>query len=62
MYSNSSTFLSAVVLVAISMLRLGLPHINILSKIDHLSQYYKDSCPFNIDFYTECIDLSPLVR
>lgn len=59
---SSTTFLSAVLLVAMTMLRLALPHISVLSKVDLLSKQYKDSCPFNIDFYTECLDLMPLTR
>ena len=33
-YSNSSTFLSAALLVAVSMYRLALPHVNVLTKVD----------------------------
>ena len=61
-YSNSSTFLSAVLLVASSMYRIALPHINILTKVDLLAKYYQSSMPFNLDFYTECTNLSPLIR
>lgn len=42
------------------MLRLGLPHINVLSKIDLLPQY--GNLPFSLDFYTEMLDLTPLLR
>jgi len=42
------------------MLRLGLPHVNILSKVDLLSLY--GALPFNLDFYTEMLDLTPLAR
>jgi hypothetical protein len=59
---SSTTFLSAVLLVAMTMLRLALPHVSVLSKVDLLARQYKDSCPFNIDFYTECLDLAPLTR
>ena len=59
---SSTTFLAAVLLVAMTMLRLALPHISVLSKVDLLSRQYKDSCPFNLDFYTECMDLNPLTR
>jgi len=40
------------------MLQLELPHINVLSKIDLLSQY--GELDFNLDFYTEVQDLSYL--
>lgn len=42
------------------MLRLGLPHINVLSKVDLLCMY--GPLPFNLDFFTEMMDLMPLVR
>lgn len=61
-FSNSTTFLSAALLVAVSMYRLALPHVNVLTKIDLLATHYKDSLPFNIDFYTECTNLNPLTR
>ena len=61
-YSNSSTFLSAALLVAVSMYRLALPHVNVLTKVDLLATHYKDSLPFNIDFYTDCTNLNPLAR
>lgn len=40
------------------MLQLSLPHINVLSKIDLLTQY--GDLPFNLDFYTEVQDLDYL--
>lgn len=40
------------------MLQLELPHINVLSKIDLISQY--GDLDFNLDFYTEVQDLSYL--
>jgi len=55
-----TTFISAVLLVASTMLRLGLPHINVLSKVDLLPLY--GPMPFKLDFYTEMIDLMPLCR
>eukprot|EP01041_Mallomonas_annulata_P001623 gene1623-3143_t len=58
--SEPSTFISAVLLVAASMLRLGLPHVSVLSKIDLLKHY--GSLPFSLDFYTEMTDLGRLVR
>lgn len=57
---EASTFISAVLVVASSMLRLGLPHISILSKIDLLEIY--DKLPFQLDFFTEMVDLTPLTR
>lgn len=55
-----ATFISATLLVASSMLRLALPHVNVLSKIDLLKHY--GPLPFNLDFFTEMLDLTPLAR
>lgn len=41
------------------MLQLDLPHLNVLTKIDNLSNY--NDLPFNLDFYTEVQDLSYLL-
>lgn len=41
------------------MLRLGLPHINVLTKIDLLPSY--GTLPFSLNFYTEMTNLKPLV-
>jgi hypothetical protein len=38
---------------------MDLPHLNVLTKIDKLSQY--SALPFNLDFYTEVQDLSYLL-
>jgi len=40
------------------MLHIGLPHINVLSKMDLITQY--GDLEFNLDFYTEVQDLSHL--
>ena len=41
------------------MMRIELPHINILSKVDLIEKYGK--LEFGIDFYTEVLDLDYLV-
>ena len=41
--SEPSTFISAVLLVASSMLRLGLPHVNVLSKVSTTIQNHRAS-------------------
>lgn len=41
------------------MLQMDLPHINVLTKIDNLSNY--SPLPFNLDFYTEVQDLNYLL-
>lgn len=42
------------------MLQMGLPHINVLSKAD-LLQRHSSKLHFNIDFYTEVLDLKYLL-
>ncbi len=42
------------------MLQLGLPHVNVLSKVDLIEQY--GPLPFNLDFFTEVLNLSHLVE
>lgn len=42
------------------MLQMGLPHVNVLSKADLLKQY-ELKLAFNIDFYTEVLDLKYLL-
>ena len=58
--SNSSNFISALLTSLSMMLHLELPHVNILSKIDLIERY--GSLEQNIDFYTEVLDLSYLMR
>ena len=55
-----ATFISAALLVAATMLRLGLPHVNVLTKIDLLPLY--GPMPFKLNFFTDMVDLMPLVR
>lgn len=55
-----TTFISAVLLVASTMMRLALPHVSVLSKVDLLQHY--GELPFNLDFYTEMTSLYPLTR
>ena len=43
-----------------TMMRIELPHINILSKVDLIEKYGK--LDFGIDFYTEVLDLDYLVE
>ncbi|KAJ8096903.1 hypothetical protein POJ06DRAFT_241531 [Lipomyces tetrasporus] len=63
-YITSPTQYISVLLLALrSMLQLDLPHINVLSKIDLLSNYGK--LDFNLDFYSEVQDLNyllPLIK
>ncbi|KAF9527634.1 cytoplasmic protein [Crepidotus variabilis] len=56
--TDASKYVSMLLLSLRAMLQLELPHINVLSKIDLLSQY--GDLDFNLDFYTEVQDLSYL--
>jgi hypothetical protein len=57
--SNSSNFISALLTSLSMMLHLELPHVNILSKIDLIERY--GSLEYNIDFYTDVLDLHYLM-
>ncbi len=57
--SDAALFISAVLLSLTTMIRLELPHINILSKIDLIERH--GVLPFNLDFFTECHDLGRLL-
>lgn len=44
-----------------TMLHLGLPHINVLTKIDEMKKF-RDRLDFNFEFYTEVLDLNYLLE
>ncbi|GLA35295.1 hypothetical protein AnigIFM63309_010698 [Aspergillus niger] len=54
-----SMYISALLLSLRAMLQMDLPHLNVLTKIDNLSNY--SPLPFNLDYYTEVQDLSYLL-
>ncbi|RDW69512.1 putative ATP-binding 1 family member B [Coleophoma cylindrospora] len=54
-----SLYISNLILSLRAMLQMDLPHLNVLTKIDKLSNY--SPLPFNLDFYTEVQDLSYLL-
>jgi len=56
--TDAAKYVSVLLLSLRTMLQLELPHINVLSKIDLLSQY--GDLDFNLDFYTDVQDLSYL--
>jgi GTPase SAR1 family protein len=58
--SDPSKFISVLLTSLSTMLQVELPHINILSKVDLLGQYGKMA--FNLDFYTDVLDLSYLLE
>ena len=57
--TQPSLYISNILLALRAMLQMDLPHINILTKIDKVSEY--DPLPFNLDFYTEVQDLNHLL-
>lgn len=57
----SGKFISTLLLSLTAMLHLGLPHVNLLSKMDVMHQY-KDQLLFGIDFYTDVLDLHYLLE
>ncbi|THH26377.1 hypothetical protein EUX98_g7810 [Antrodiella citrinella] len=56
--TDASKYISILMLSLRAMLHLELPHVNVLSKVDLLTQY--GDLDFNLDFYTEVQDLSHL--
>ncbi|KAL0278686.1 UNVERIFIED_CONTAM: hypothetical protein PYX00_000436 [Menopon gallinae] len=55
--SDAGKFIATVLMTLSSMLQLGMPHVNVLSKID-LAEKYTDKLQFNINFYTDVLDLN----
>lgn len=58
--SDPGKYLSSLVICTTTMLQLSLPHINIMTKIDQMKKY-SHKLDFNIDFYTEVLDLNYLL-
>jgi len=65
---DATKFISAALLSTTSMIRLELPAVNVLSKIDLMERYTGAAeggggatMPFNLDYFTECQDLERLV-
>lgn len=56
--TSPSQYISVLLVALRSMLQLDLPHVNVISKIDLVSNY--GELPFSLDFYTEVQDLSYL--
>ncbi|XP_042297020.1 GPN-loop GTPase 2 isoform X2 [Sceloporus undulatus] len=57
--TDPGKFISVLCTSLSTMLHVELPHINVLSKMDLIEQYGK--LAFNLDYYTEVLDLSYLV-
>ena len=58
--SDAGKFIAALILSLNAMLKIGLPHVNLLTKVDLLKQH-ADKLQFGIDFYTEVLDLNYLL-
>lgn len=58
--SDAGKFIAALILSLNAMLKIGLPHINVLSKTDLLKKH-SDKLQFNLDYYTEVLDLNYLL-
>lgn len=58
--SQPTTFVSVLLTSLLTMLKLELPHINILSKIDAVLT--RGDLDFNLEFYTDVLDLSYLLK
>lgn len=59
--SEAHKYISALLLSLNTMLQIGLPHINCLSKADQLKRF-KSKLEFNVDFYTDVLDLKYLLN
>ena len=57
--TQPSLYISTLLLSLRAMLQMDLPHLNVLTKIDKISDY--GPLPFNLDYYTEVQDLSYLM-
>jgi len=57
--TSPNMFISAAILGTTSMIRLELPTVSVLSKIDLLSQY--GELPFDFEYFTECHSLDMLI-
>lgn len=53
-------YLSSLILCTTTMLKLGLPHVNVMTKFDEMKKF-SHCLDFNIDFYTEVLDLNYLL-
>ncbi|XP_025899180.1 GPN-loop GTPase 2 [Nothoprocta perdicaria] len=58
--TDPGKFISVLCTSLSTMLHVELPHVNVLSKMDLIEQYGK--LAFNLDYYTEVLDLSYLVE
>lgn len=59
--SEPAKFVSTLLLALNMMLRMGLPHVNVLSKADLLKKH-EDKLHFSLDYYTDVLDLKYLLE
>ncbi|XP_055642129.1 GPN-loop GTPase 2 [Toxorhynchites rutilus septentrionalis] len=59
--SEPHKFISTLLLSLHTMLQMGLPHVNVLSKADMLKEH-ESKLAFSLEFYTEVLDLSYLLE
>ncbi|XP_058805359.1 GPN-loop GTPase 2-like [Phymastichus coffea] len=59
--SDPGKYLSSLMVCTITMLQLGLPHVNVMTKLDDMKRF-KDKLDFNIDFYTDVLNLDYLLE
>ncbi|KAG7196810.1 hypothetical protein KM043_016923 [Ampulex compressa] len=59
--SDPGKYLSSLILCTTTMLHLGLPHVNVMTKFDHMIKF-SDRLDFNMDFYMEVLDLHYLLK
>lgn len=57
---DAGNYLSGMVVSLNTMLHLGMPHVNVLSKVDMLEQY--GELPFHVGFYTQPSDMGSLAE
>ncbi|OAD46960.1 GPN-loop GTPase 2 [Eufriesea mexicana] len=58
--SDAGKYLSSLILCTTTMLKLGIPHVNVMTKFDEMKKF-SHCLDFNIDFYTEVLDLKYLL-
>jgi len=59
--SDPGKYLSSLMVCTVTMLQLGLPHVNIMTKLDEMKRF-SDKLDFNINFYTEVLNLNYLLE
>uniref|UniRef100_H2ZDU9 GPN-loop GTPase 2 n=1 Tax=Ciona savignyi TaxID=51511 RepID=H2ZDU9_CIOSA len=58
--ADASKFIAVLLTSLATMLHIGLPHVNVLSKMDIAEEYGK--FPFHLEYYTEVLDLNRLLE